>query len=87
MDLQDKADLGEIKADVKELVKQGARHNELLRQHEARSLALQEEQKLQAQRFVPLEKQYDIIHYVLTALGTGVLALIGHLILKWCNLI
>jgi len=57
-----RADLKEIKTDIKELVKQGAVHNELLKTHEARSLALQEEQKLQAQRLVPIEKHVYLMH-------------------------
>lgn len=76
-----KTDLSEIKQDVKELIKQGAVHNELLRQHEARSLALQQEQKVQAQRFIPLEKQNDINRYIFGALGTLALAVLGKLLL------
>lgn len=42
------AEVREVKADVKDLVKQGAIHNTLLREHERRSLALEA-------RIIPLE--------------------------------
>lgn len=64
MNDQFKDDMRELKADVKELIKQGAIHNELLRTHEARSLALQEEQKAQARRLAPVEKHVDLINAI-----------------------
>ena len=51
MDEQIKADLAEIKADVKELVKQGAIHNHMLSQLDSRST------KVEA-RVGPLEDDY-----------------------------
>lgn len=54
-------DLKEMRHDIKELLKQGAIHNELLRTHEARSLALQEEQKLQALRIKPIEEHVKFV--------------------------
>lgn len=76
-----KADLKEMKADVKELVKQSAIHNELLKTHEARSLALQSEQKLQAQRLAPLEQHKFVVSIIMSALGTLMLAVLGKLVL------
>jgi hypothetical protein len=81
------ADLKELKADVKELVKQGAIHNVLLKEHEARSLALQVEQKLQASRLSPLEKQYDLTRIIYGALGTLSLAVLGKIVLSALNLL
>ena len=47
--------LSEIRQDIKELIKQGAIHNELLRTHEARSLALQKMQEQQAREIDPIK--------------------------------
>lgn len=54
-------DLRELRQDVKELIKQGAVHNELLRTHEARSLALQEMLKLQAQEIEPIKDHVKFV--------------------------
>jgi hypothetical protein len=81
------ADLKELKADVKELVKQGAIHNVLLKEHEARSLALQVEQKLQASRLSPLEKQYDLTRIIYGALGSLALAALAKLMLSALHLL
>lgn len=44
-------DVEKIREDQVELIKQGAIHNELLKTHEARSLALQEDLKLTKKSF------------------------------------
>lgn len=75
-------DLKELKHDVKELVKQGIIHNELLRTHEARSLALQEEMKLQAGALVPIKRHVDLMNIFLKAGGTVTVFLAGHALLK-----
>jgi hypothetical protein len=54
-------DLKEMRADIKDLIKQGAVHNELLRTHEARSLALQEMLKLQAQEIEPIKDHVKFV--------------------------
>lgn len=77
-----KADLRELKADVKELVKLGAIHNTLLQTHEARSLALQEEQKLQAASVVKIEKQTDWQGKVLAAAGVLFMGLLAQALLR-----
>jgi len=70
-----KEDIKEIKADLKELIKQGAVHNVLLQTHEARSLALQAEQRLQAQEMVPVKHHVEFVNKLgktLLAILTGV---------------
>lgn len=60
-----KHDIREIRSDVKELVKQGAVHNVLLREHERRSTLLEE-------RFAPLEKDFVFRHRLFTVIfGSG----------------
>lgn len=54
-------DLKEIKADVKELLQRSAVHNELLRTHENRSLALQAGQEKLENRIKPIESHVDLI--------------------------
>jgi hypothetical protein len=79
-------DLQELRADVKELVKQGAIHNELLRTHEARSLALQTEQKLQAQEILPLKEHVRFVSSFLKwtggLLATATAALIVQILIR-----
>lgn len=75
MDAKDRADIQDIKQDVKALLQQGAIHNELLRTHEARSLALQQEQKNQAVRLEPIQRHVDFVNSLgktLLAVLTGV---------------
>ncbi len=66
----DESILHEVRADVKELVKQGAVHNELLRQHEQRSTQLEN-------RMIPLEGDYtfrrkaaSMLTYLIGTLGS-----------------
>ena len=69
-------DLQEVKQDVKELLQRSAVHNELLRTHEARSLALQASQKELDQRLNPIEKHVNLVDKALKGLGlivTGVI--------------
>jgi len=79
-----KEDLKEIKTDIKELIKQGAIHNVLLQTHEARSLALQQEQKLQAQALKPIQTHVDFVNTAgktILAILTGVaIYVLGRLI-------
>lgn len=68
-------DLQEIKSDVKELLQRSAVHNELLRTHESRSIALQESQKLLDGRIKPIELHVHFVNLALKTLGilgTGV---------------
>lgn len=78
-------DLREIKADIKELIKQGAVHNVLLQTHEARSLELQARQDLLAKEISPIKKHVDYVNTLgKTALAiiTGVLIyVVGRLII------
>lgn len=62
-------ELKEIRDDIKELLQRSAVHNELLRTHEARSLALQKGQELLDVRIKPLETQAHSINMILKALG------------------
>ncbi len=69
-----KSDIKEIKAHVTELVKQGAIHNTILKEHERRSLMLEE-------RFVPVERHVSLMDKVTKIIGSiGVALIIEHLI-------
>lgn len=61
--------LKEIHTDVKELVKQGVIHNEILRTHEARSLALQGAIEKTEARIVPIEKHVYLVALIFKGLG------------------
>lgn len=78
-----KEDMREIKADLKELIKQGARHNIMLETHEARSLALQQEQKLQAARLEPIQKHVDYINALGKTLLTILVGLTIYALQQW----
>lgn len=80
---QFKEDMKELKVDVKELVKQGIVHNELLRQHEAYSLALQNEQKAQALRLVPIENHVTFVNRLGKSSLTILLGVILYAITHW----
>lgn len=71
-----KQDVKEIKTAVGALVTQGAIHNHLLREHEARSLALAQGLKVQEARVTPLEDDFKFRQklYVLIMGGSGLLA-------------
>lgn len=61
-------DVKEIKSTVMELVKQGAVHNELLREHERRSLALEAQMQ-------PVKRHVDVVETILkygSAIAIGV---------------
>lgn len=64
-----RADLKDIKDKLETLVVQGAVHNHLLKTHEARSLALQEEQKLQAKQIKPIEDHVKFVSTFLKWVG------------------
>lgn len=79
-------DLHELKADVKEILQRTAVHNELLRTHEARSLALQEGQKFLDIRLKPIETHVHFVNLALKLLGTvvtgGCVYLVGQLLIR-----
>lgn len=79
----DHDDVKELKQDVKELVKQGIVHNELLRTHEARSISLQQEQKLLQARLVPIEAHVNWVSLILKTLGSVVVFLLGRMLLAY----
>lgn len=62
-------DIKEIKADVKELLQRSAVHNEILRTHESRSLALQAGQEKLDLRILPLEKHSSMMSGSLKFIG------------------
>lgn len=70
-------DIKEIKTDVKELLQRSAVHNELLREHERRSIQLERRQDAIDTRLSPMEKHQHWINIVLGALGA---VLIGFVI-------
>ena len=69
---QIRSDLSEMKQDVKELIRQGAVHNELLRTHEARSLALQKALELQGQEMAPIKQHVNTVN----TMGKAALAIL-----------
>jgi hypothetical protein len=62
-------DIAEIKSDIKTLIIQGAAHNELLRQHEARSLALQKQQERIDLELDPIRTHVNLVEKLLKGLG------------------
>jgi hypothetical protein len=75
-DMQElKQDVKEIKTQIVELVKQGAVHNHLLKEHERRSLALESQMK-------PVQRHVDWVEKVLKISGAVMLALIIQYITK-----
>jgi hypothetical protein len=62
-------DIKEIKQDVKELVKQGAVHNQLLLEHERRSIALETAQKELEAKIEPIQKHVNLVSILLKGLG------------------
>ncbi len=80
-------DIGEIKSDIKEILQRTAVHNELLRTHENRSLALQASQEKLSDRIIPIEKHVallNVIGKIAAAILTGVLiqAFVVHFLMK-----
>lgn len=69
-----KSDVKEIKSDVKIMLQEQARHNEILRTHEARSLTLQEAQQVQRAEVTKL-KEHDKLWTKLAAILAA--ALVG----------
>lgn len=52
-------DVKELKADMKDQLKQVAAHNEILRTHEQRSISLQEQHAVAVAKMSALEKEQD----------------------------
>lgn len=81
-----KADVKEIKQQVVELVKQGAVHNHLLKEHEARSIALQQSIEIQekdfAARLRPVEKHVDFVNTVLKFSGAVLIGVLVQYIIR-----
>jgi hypothetical protein len=75
-------DLKEIKEDVKELLKQSAVHNELLRTHEARSLALQKEQERLEERIVPIAQHVAFVSVILKGIGLISVGAVAQLLIR-----
>lgn len=71
-----KDDIREIKGHVLDLVKQGAVHNELLKEHERRSLALEDRQDALDKRVSPLERYVGWTNILLKALGAVLIGVI-----------
>lgn len=64
-----KQDVSELKQDVKELLKLSAVHNELLRTHEARSLALQKSQEMLESQLDPIKEHVSLMNKLLKGAG------------------
>lgn len=71
-------DIKEIKQDVKVLLQQSAVHNELLRTHENRSLALQASQEKLEIKLEPIEKSMYVINMIFKGLGAVAVAVAIH---------
>jgi len=69
-----KTDVKEIKQDVKAMLQEQARHNEILRTHEQRSLTLQEVQSIEKAKVTKLQ-EHDKLWTKLAAILAA--ALIG----------
>lgn len=78
-----KEDLKELKELTLELVKQSVEHNTLLKQHEARSLALQAAQDKLDVRLEPVEDHVRMINTVGKILAAVAGSLIVPIILKY----
>lgn len=61
---QIREDLRELKSDVKELIRQGAANNEMLRQHAARSTSLEELVAIVRKQLEPLQRHVDVINTI-----------------------
>jgi hypothetical protein len=70
----------DMSRDIKELVKQGAEHNVLLKTHEARSLELQSRQEILGakveERLKPLEVHIHWVNVVLKTAGAILVAVL-----------
>lgn len=62
-------DLKEIKALLMDLIREDAKHNEILRTHEARSIALQQEVKLLEAQLNPIRDHVSFVEKLLKFLG------------------
>jgi hypothetical protein len=71
-----KDDIREIKGHVLDLVKQGAIHNELLKEHERRSLALEDRQDTLDTRIMPLERYVGWTNIIIKSLGAILIGVI-----------
>lgn len=73
-------EVSEIREDQLELLKQSAVHNHILKEHESRSLALQEQIKLNKveldARLAPIQKHVDFINSI-GKLGSIIAASVG----------
>ncbi len=75
-------DVKEIKVDVKELLKLSAVHNEILRTHDARSLALQAGQEKLDVRLRPIEEHVSLVSKLLKAAGAVLVVLLGQALIR-----
>lgn len=72
----------EIRQDVKELLQRSAVHNELLREHERRSLALQSGQERLDERMKPVEQHVGVVSAVLKIAGSAAIIFIGQALVR-----
>lgn len=76
-------DIKELKADVKILVQQSAVHNEILRTHESRSIALQEEQKVLHAQLEPIKEHVALVSKVLKVLGAVAIGALTQAVIRY----
>lgn len=80
-------DLAELKQDVKEILQRTAIHNELLREHERRSLALEKRQEVHETEMAPIKHHVRFVDAGLKIVGSLALLALGQYLLKMMGLI
>jgi hypothetical protein len=83
----DQEDMKELKQDVKEILQRTAIHNQLLQEHERRSLALERRQDSYQAQLEPVKKHVDFVNMVLKAFGGLALLVLGQYLLKLVGLL
>lgn len=83
----DQDDLKEIKQDVKEILQRTAVHNELLREHERRSLALEKRQDAHETEMAPIKQHVRFVDAGLKIIGSLALLALGQALLRWVGLL
>ena len=76
-------ELKELRQDVKQLIKEVAISSELVRQHEARSLELQNRQDLLGERLKPVEDHVKFVSKFLTWAGGIAATALGAFIVQF----
>ena len=73
----------DMSMDIKDLVKQGAVHNQLLLEHERRSLSLESRQEAFTEKLRPIENHIHWVNIVLKSLGAILVAVAIKIVLSF----